>query len=279
MARIWLNGHLVAAAEAVVPALDRGLLWGQGVFETLRAYDGRAWAVREHHDRLSVGAETLDLEPPELEMMAAAFEDVLEANDLADAGLRITVTGGYGPPEPHADATGPANVIVTAWPLPDYHDLYAEGAALVTLPEGGRPLAGIKSTSYAPSVAGRIAARRAGGDDGLFVGAGEEVLETTGSNLLVLSGRTIATPPLGGVLPGVTRAKVIEAAGAEGFEVVERQITVDELFEADEVLCTSSLREVYPVRSVDGRPTRRRKVAARLRDAYRRMVTEELGLG
>lgn len=279
MARIWLNGELLDADRGVLPALDRGVLWGQGLFETLRAYGGQPCWLEEHHERLLAGAEALEIEVPGLESLREAFREVLEGNGLGEAGVRVTVTAGAGPPEPHADATGRANTIVTAWALPDYEELYAEGAALVTLPEGGRPLAGIKTTSYAPSVAGRIAARRAGGDDGLFVGAGEEVLETTGSNLLVVSGRAIATPPLGGVLPGVTRAKVIEAAGVEGFEVVERRVTVDDLFEADEVLCTSSLREVYPVRSVDGRPTRRRKVARRLREAYRKMVREELGLG
>lgn len=278
MARIWLNGELVDAERAVVPALDRGVLWGQGLFETLRVYQGRPCWLEEHHERLLTGAEALGIEAPALEALREAFREVLEGNGLTEAGVRVTVTAGAGPPEPHADATGRANTIVSAWRLPDYEDLYAEGAALVSLPEGGRPLAGIKSTSYAPSVAGRIAARRAGGDDGLFVGAGEEVLETTGSNLLVVSRRTIATPPLGGVLPGVTRSKVIDAARSEGFEVTERRVAVDELFEAEEVLCTSSLREVYPVRSVDGRPTRRRDVAGRLREAYRRRVREELGL-
>lgn len=278
MARIWLNGELVEADRAMIPALDRGVLWGQGVFETLRAYEGRPCWVEEHHERLLAGAEALQLRAPDLATVQEAFRAVLEGNDLGDAGVRVTVTGGAGPPEPHADATGTPNTIVTAWPLPEYGDLYDEGAALVTLPEGGRPLAAIKSTSYAPSVGGRIAARRAGGDDGLFVGPGEEVLETTGSNLLVCSGRAIATPPLGRVLAGVTRAKVLEIAGEQGFEVVERRVSVDELFDAEEVLCTSSLREVYPVRSVDGRPTRRRDVARRLREAYRRRVRAELGL-
>lgn len=278
MAQIWLDGELVDADRAMVPALDRGVLWGQGLFETLRAYEGRPCWVEEHHERLLAGAQALDLRAPDLETVLGAFREVLEGNDLGDAGVRVTVTGGAGPPEPHADATGEPSTIVTAWALPDYGDLYREGTALVTLPEGGRPLAGIKSTSYAPSVAGRIAARRAGGDDGLFVGSGEEVLEATGSNLLVFSGRTIATPPVAGVLPGVTRAKVLEVAQAEGFEVVERRVSVDELFDAEEVLCTSSLREVYPVRSVDGRPTRRRDVAQRLREAYRRTVREELDL-
>lgn len=277
MALVWLNGELTEADEAVLPALDRGVLWGQGVFETLRAYSGRPWAVEEHHRRLAAGADALEIEPPDLEGVRRAFGEVLEANGLGDAGVRVTVTAGAGPPEPHAAADGRPSTIVTAWALPDYEGLYADGAALVTLP-GGRPLAGIKSTSYAPSVAGRITARRAGGDDGLFVGPGEEVLETTGSNLLVCSGKTLSTPPLGEVLPGVTRGTVVEVARELGYEVAERRVLLDELFEAEEVLCTSSLREVYPVRSVDGRPTRRRRVAERLRGAYRERVLRELGL-
>lgn len=276
MSTVWLNGELMAADAAVVPALDRGLLWGYGLFETLRAYDGRLWAFDEHYARLLDGAETIGVDAPAAEGLRAAMLATLEANRLADAGVRATLTAGSGPAEPHADPFGTPNLLVTAWPLPDYTDLYASGVALVTLPGGGRPLASVKTTSYAASVVGRLLAQRGGADDALFTN-GDLVLEVTGSNLFCALDGCLSTPPLSDpLLPGITRACVIDVASDAGFDVEERSIELDELFGADEVVCTSSLREVYPVRSVDGRDLKRGELAERLRAAYHAAVLDAL---
>ena len=277
MERIWLNGELVDAATATVPALDRGVLWGQGLFETMRVYDGKVWALDDHLARLHAGADAIDVPVPPDGGMASAIEDVVAANGLRDAGTRITITRGAGPVDPQADADGRPNVIVTAWRLRDYTALYANGVALVTIPGGGRPLAGLKTTSYVVSVAGRIVAQRASADDALFVGDGGRVLEATGSNLFVVEGRRIVTPPLeDSVLPGVTRRHVIGVAPSIGLSVAEEPLTLARLFEADEVLLTSSLREVYAVRSIDGRAVSRGGVAQELREAYHGAVLEAL---
>lgn len=279
MGRIWLNGDLVAAADAMVPALDRGVLWGQGLFETLRAYptpDGpRPWRVEEHDRRLRSGAELLEIPLPPPEVFSAAMDEVLGANDLDEGGVRITVTRGPGPAEPHAEVTGAPNVIVTAWTLPGYEDLYRDGVALATLSGGGRTLAGIKTTSYAASVAGRILATRAGADDALFVD-GDRVLEATGANLFVVRGTRISTPPDEGVLPGVTRSVVEELARRAGYDVGTEPVVVADLLDADEVVLTSSLREVYPARSIDGTELGRRGVAEALRTAYGELVRTRL---
>jgi branched-subunit amino acid aminotransferase/4-amino-4-deoxychorismate lyase len=272
---VWLNGSLLPANEARIPALDRGVLWGYGLFETLRAYDGRLWAFDEHYARLLEGARLVGIAPPEGDELRHAMVETLEANALVDAGVRATLTAGAGPPEPHADPDGPPNLLVTAWQRPDYSDLYAGGAALVTI-EGARPLAEVKTTSYAASVVGRVMAERAGADDALFV-VGGNALEATGSNLFCVRGSVLSTPPTSdGLLPGVTRGCVIEVAGECGFTVEERSIELDELFAADEVVLTSSMREVYPVSSVDGRDTKRGDVAETLRAAYHSAVLRSL---
>jgi branched-chain amino acid aminotransferase len=273
-----MNGDLVDAATATVPALDRGLLSGYGLFETLRAYDGKPWAFDEHLGRLRTGGELIDLEVPPADRLHEAISDTLRANDLRDAGVRLTITGGAGPPDVQADPDSPPNVFVIVWPLRDYSALYEHGAKLSTLPQGARPLADVKTTSYAVSVAGRVFARRAGADDALFLGGHKRVLEATGSNLFVASGAELRTPPLDdAILPGVTRRYVMDVAGDVGYDVSEEHVYIDDLLAADEVVLTSSLREVYPAASVDGQALKRSGVAEKLREAYGELIRRTLG--
>jgi branched-chain amino acid aminotransferase len=228
---------------------------------------------------LKVGAELIDVHVPSSSDLSAAIDATLTANELSDAGVRFTITGGSGPVDPQSDPDSPPNVIVTAWPLRDYSELYAIGASFVTVNEGGRPLAAVKTTSYAVSVAGRVAAKRAGADDALFLGGHKRVLEATGSNLFVVRGSELLTPTIeDAILPGVTRRYVIDVARAEGLEVTETTIYLDDLLAADEVVLTSSLREVYPAASVDGSALRIAGHATRLRDAYHAFVLKSLGV-
>lgn len=276
---VWLNGELISEDDAFVPALDRGVLWGYGLFETMRVYEGRVWALGDHLERLRRGGEVIGVHVPAEDEVEAALVDVLRANELTDAGVRITVTAGAGPPDPHAEVTAPPNVLVTAWLLGDYRDLYERGATLVTLPGGGRPLAGVKTTSYAASVAGRVVARRSGADDALFCGEDGRVLEATGSNLFAVRGDRLVTPPLTDpLLPGVTRRHVLDVAANAGLQPSEEGLTLDDLYAADEVVLTSSLREVYPARSINGRDLARGPAADKLRTAYHHAVLVTLGL-
>jgi branched-chain amino acid aminotransferase len=273
-----MNGDLVDAATATVPALDRGLLSGYGLFETLRAYGGKPWAFDDHYARLLTGGELIALDVPPAASVQDAIRQTLAANDLDDAGVRLTITGGAGPPDVQADPDSPPNVIVIAWPLRDYSDLYEHGAKLATLPQGARPLADVKTTSYAVSVAGRVFAQRAGADDAVFLGGHKRVLEATGSNLFVASGNDLRTPPLDdAILPGVTRRYVMDVARDVGFTIAEEHVYIDDLLAADEVVLTSSLREVYPAASLDGDPLKRSDVAEKLRAAYGELVRRTLG--
>jgi len=273
MARIWLNGELVAPEQATISVLDRGLLSGHGLFETLRAYDGVPWAVADHYERLAAGASWIDVPLPDETTIDAALRETIRANELSDAGVRVTITRGPGPVDPQSEADGAPNMFVLAWPLRDYTALHADGAVIVTFAQGARSLAHVKSTSYAMSVAGRVFAKRAGADDALFTSDDGRVLEATGSNIFAATGTRLVTPPLDeGILPGVTRRYVIAVARELGFDVEESPLAVSELAGADEVVLTSSLREVYPARSIDGVPMGRAGVAERLRDAYRARV-------
>lgn len=277
MAVVWLDGGLVDERDAKISVLDRGLLNGYGLFETLRAYRGKPWALDDHYDRLVAGGDLIDLEVPSKADVAAAIDGVLSGNGLTEAGVRLTITGGEGPTDVQADPDSPTHVIVIAYPVRDYTALYKDGAALVTLAETGRPLAGIKTTSYAASVAGRVFARRAGADDAVFLGGHKRILEATGSNVFIASGMTLRTPSIeDSILPGVTRKHVIDVATREGFDVVEDTIYMDDVLAADEVVLTSSLREVYRARSIDGDALKSNGTAARLRVAYETLVAETI---
>jgi len=277
MALIWLNGELVPPEKATISVLDRGLLSGHGLFETLRAYEGLPWAVDDHYERLIAGAEWIDLALPDEASFAEAMRDTLRANELTDAGVRVTFTRGSGPVDPQSEADAEPNMFVLAWTLRDYTALHADGADIVTFSHGARSLAHVKSTSYAMSVAGRVYAKRAGADDALFTSDDGRVLEATGSNIFAASGDRLVTPPLDeGILPGVTRRHIIAVADEMGYEVIQAPLRVGDLSEADEVVLTSSLREVYPVRSIDGIEMKSAGVAERLREAYRRRVLSAL---
>jgi branched-subunit amino acid aminotransferase/4-amino-4-deoxychorismate lyase len=274
MTTLWLNGQIVDAAEARVSALSRGLMWGDGLFETIRVYDGVPFALDGHLERMRAGAELLDLAIPGEPDLRAAIAAVVASESLTDCAVRLTITRGAGPADSHADATEAPDVVVTAWPLRDYEPLYRDGAALVALRGWGRPLHWVKTTSYAASIAARVAARRANGDDALFVASDGLVLEASGSNLFAVFGDEIQTPPVGdGVLPGVTRGIVVDIAAQLGLRCREEPLWLDDLWTADEVVCTSSLREVYFVRSIDERSLPNAGIAARLRERYRAVVT------
>lgn len=272
---VWLNGRLTPIADASVSALDRGMTWGWGLFETMRAYERRIWGLEAHFERMAQGAQILDLEIPPLGVWRSATQELFEANGLTDAGVRVTVTGGQGAVDPHEVVATEPTRLITAWPVADMTALYADGVSLVTV-DWGRPLPTVKSTSYAPSVAGRIAAKRAGADDALFVD-GDRVLETTGSNLFAVNGRTLATPPVvGKILEGVTRRTLIDAASDAGWNIQERDVTVSDLAEADEVILSASVREIYRVRRMNNSVLGNVGAAPELHATYRAWVTARL---
>ncbi|MEV0276175.1 aminodeoxychorismate lyase [Streptomyces sp. NPDC050610] len=245
-ARIWLDGGLRDADSARVSVFDHGLTAGDGVFETLSATDGRAFALDRHLRRLAVSARGLGLPDPDLDEAREACAAVLAANPMEHGRLRITYTGGLSPLSSDRGDAGPTLVVAlgVAKRRPD-------STAVITVPwtrnERGA-LAGLKTTSYAENVLALSRAHEHGASEALFANTVGALCEGTGSNVFVVLDGEPHTPPLAsGCLAGITRALTIEWLGA-----TESELPFDVLDRAEEIFLTSSLRDVQAVHRLRG---------------------------
>lgn len=245
---IWLNGELLDAGSATVSALDHGMTVGDGVFETMRVYGGIPLALDRHLDRLDRSAGGLGLCLPDRELLARAAAEVVAASGLADCRLRLTITAGPGPlgsGRLEGDCTVLAGVSALESQAPATDVITVEWVR-----NERSPLAGLKTTSYAENVVALARAEAAGASEALFANTRGELCEGTGTNVFVVVGGRLRTPPLSsGCLAGITRELVLECTAAE-----EATLPYEVLHEADEVFLTSSIREVQGVAHVDGRP-------------------------
>jgi 4-amino-4-deoxychorismate lyase len=254
---------LVPVEEPVLRADDEALLRGRAVFETLRVYDGRPFKLAEHLDRLAFSASRLELDPPPREELERLSALALEQGGAPDAMLRLTWTpGGLG-------------IALAAAVPPELEQLRERGARLVSLagPTGAAPwlLGGVKSTSYAVNMAAQAEAHRRGADDAIFVAPDGIVLEGPTTNVWWRRGDRLYTPSLElGILAGVTRATLIELAP---WPVEEGAFPLEDLYAADEVFTSSSVREVMPAVELDGRPVPRGEAAAGLQETLRRYAS------
>lgn len=244
---IWLDGALRDTGDAVVSVLDHGLTVGDGVFETVKVEGGRPFALSRHLNRLTRSARGLGLPEPDPEEITRACEAVIAANPMPAARLRITYTGG---PSPLGSERGdaPATLVVAVAPV----TLGAGPTAVVTVPwtrnERGA-LTGLKTTSYGENVVALARAREQGATEALFANTRGRLCEGTGSNVFVVVGGRLLTPPLSsGCLAGITRELVLEWAGGE-----EADLPLGVLAEAEEIFLTSSTRDIQAVRRVDDR--------------------------
>jgi branched-chain amino acid aminotransferase len=245
--RIWVDGGLRDVADATVSVLDHGLTVGDGVFETIKAVEGHAFALDRHLARLVRSAAGLGLPEPDLDEVARACEAVLAANPAELGRLRLTYTGGTSPLGSERGDAGPT--LVVALSAATYRP---DTTAVATVPwarnEKGA-LSGLKTTSYGENVVALARAHAAGASEALFANTQGRLCEGTGTNVFVVLGGRLLTPPLeSGCLAGVTRALVLEWSGAE-----EADLPMDALTEAEEVFLTSTLRDVQAVHRVDDR--------------------------
>jgi len=248
---IWINGALVAEADARVSPFDHGVLVGDGVFESLRVYDGVPFAWRRHLERLARSAAGLGLAMPDVDELRAAADAVLAANDLREARVRITVTGGLSPLGSER-GTAPPTAIVAAGAL----RAWLPTADVVTVPwprnERGAT-AGLKTISYADNVVALAYAQERGAGEAIFANTRGELCEATGSNVFIVHDGVVRTPPeSSGCLLGVTRALVLELCAERGVATEEVALPLDALVGADEAFLTSTIREVQPIAHVDG---------------------------
>jgi branched-chain amino acid aminotransferase len=248
---VSVDGELGAADELRISPLDHGLLVGDGVFETLRVYGGVPFAWTRHLQRLARSAAGLGLELPEVATLRERSDAVLAANELTEARLRITITGGPAPLGSERAAV-PSTVVIAASALTPWPPT----ADVVTVPwprnERGAT-AGLKTISYAENVRALAHAHERGAGEAIFANTRGELCEATGSNVFLVEEGTLVTPPeTSGCLLGVTRALVLRLAEQLGIDAMEADRPVDALAAADEAFLSSTTREVQAIAHVDG---------------------------
>jgi branched-chain amino acid aminotransferase len=252
---VWLDGALVRENAARISPADRGFLLGDGLFETLRAYGGRPFRLAEHLARLEAGGARIGLELPGDLRDAVAV--TLEANDLEEAAVRITVSRGVADPGLAPPLEAEPTVLVTARAYHPRPEWYTHGIA-ASFASGRvdehRASAGLKQLGYLDGVLALREARAAGAEDALLLDTEGHVAEGAASNLFMLAGGVLRTPPLScGILPGITRAVVLELAAARGLATREEPLTPAAVSTAEEAFLTSSLRELVPLTRLSGR--------------------------
>ncbi len=258
--KIFLGDKLVDEKDAVVSVFDHGLLYGDGVFEGIRAYNGRVFLLEEHIDRLYDSAKAIALDiPMSKEEMTKAVVETCIANDIADGYIRLVITRGKGTLGLNPYLCEKAEVIIIAAKIQLYpQELYDNGLKIVTVgtvrnhPEAINPR--IKSLNYLNNVMAKIEAINAGCMECLMLNHKGEVAEASGDNVFVIKNGVISTPPSTcGALEGLTRNKVMELARNAGYEVRETPMARYDLYVADEVFLTGTAAEIISVVDVDKR--------------------------
>jgi len=258
---IYINGKFYPKSEASVSVYDHGFLYGDGVFEGIRAYNGVVFKLREHIERLYASAKAIMLEiPMDKEEMINAVLETLRKNKLKDAYIRLLVTRGVGDLGLDPRKCKKPNVIIIAEPmLPLYgKESKLKGVSLifssVRRDRVDATTHQIKSMNYLNSILAKLEAIAAGADDAVMLDERGFVSETTATNIFIVKNRKITTPPTTtGALPGITRNFVIELARRLGYDVEEKDITPFELLTADEVFVTGTGAEIVPVTKIAGR--------------------------
>ena len=285
---VYLNGSFVARAEALVSVYDHGFLYGYGIFETMRAYNGRIFLLQRHVERLLEAATELKIDTG---LSSAGLEEAcratLTANGLKEARLRLTVSRGEAGPFPGVSKK-PTVVITAAGYSPPPPEKYENGfrAALAAYPRLSQPpLYKLKTTSYLANILARLDAETAGLDEAIFLNECGHLTEGSASNIfLVRPSGGLATPsPDSGLLPGVTRRAVLELADEMRIASAEGQVRIADLEHFSEAFLTNSTMEIMPLVSVrdnegktitlgSGKPG---PITHRLIAAYKEMVKRE----
>ena len=257
---VWLNGELVPKSQAKVSVFDHGFLYGDGVFEGIRAYNGRVFMLDEHLDRLYESAKSIWLTiPMTKEEMKEAILKTLRANGLKDAYIRVVVSRGEGDLGLDPRKCSKPNVVVITDKIELFpEEFYGRGLEMVTVsvrrnsPHSLNP--NIKSLNYLNNILAKIEAINAGKPEGLMLTIDGYVAEGTGENIFIVKKGVILTPPAHmGILKGITRQVVINLACESGIAVREEVLTLHDVYTADECFITGTAAEIMPVVKLDGR--------------------------
>lgn len=260
MLQVYSNGDFVPQDQAVTSIYDHGFLYGDGVFEGIRAYNGRVFRLDEHIDRLYDSAMAIMLDIPlSKDEMKQAILETLRVNGLVDAYIRPIVSRGIGDLglDPRKCLVPNVFIICQPWGAM-YGDLYDKGLSAVTVtvrrnaPESLSP--NIKSLNYLNNILAKIEANHKGGDEAIILDVRGNISEGSGDNIFIIKNGTISTPQVMNNLRGITRAAAIEIAQDIGYPLQETDLGLFDLYTADEVFVTGTAAEIAPITTVDGRP-------------------------
>lgn len=254
---VYLNGSLVPLSQAKLPPFDYGLLYGYGLFETMRSYSGHILHLEKHLDRLSRSAKFLRIDLESIHNLEEALYETLRANNLSNARIRLTLSGGEGEPVPDVPIlTKPTVFIVARSYTPYPSQVYEQGfkAIISHIRRNTQsPASMMKSLSYLDNMLARREAKLAGADEAILLNEQGFLAEGSTSNIFLISGNTLLTPSEdSGILPGITREVVLELVLPLDMEAIERQISPEEFSQADEAFFTNSLIEIMPLTKVNG---------------------------
>lgn len=280
--KIYVDGKYCDEKSARISVFDHGLLYGDGIFEGIRAYNGRVFKLKEHIDRLFCSAKAILLNMPlsHAEVMKAVIETCRQ-NKIQDGYIRLVVTRGVGTLGLNPNRCTDPSVIIIADKIQLYpRELYEKGMEIVTvattrnLHSALNPA--IKSLNYLNNVLAKIEANNAGCEEAVMLNAEGFVAECTGDNIFIVKAGALLTPPLSaGALYGITRGVVMELAQSDGVPVAEPNLTRYDLFNADECFLTGTGAELIPIVKIDGRVIGMGKPGAltrRLVDKYRALT-------
>ena len=270
----YVNGEYKPVAEASVSIFDHGFLYGDGVFEGMRVFDGGLFRAEQHMERITRSARSLGLAlPVETDEIVNIIGEVVRRSDLQDAHVRPIITRGFGGPGIDPRLCPVPSLLVSAYPFPPF--LGADPIKLFTsaiVRKAPRSLgAHVKSLNYLDAIVAKQQAGALGMHDAVMLDHLGAVAECTGANLFIVVGETLVTPTTRAALPGITRRTVLEIAAEEGIASEERDVWPAELHCCDGAFVCGSGAGVVPIGSFDGRPVvqPRHPIITRIQDAYK----------
>ncbi|RLI89375.1 MAG: branched-chain amino acid aminotransferase [Archaeoglobales archaeon] len=283
---VYINGEFVPESEAKISVFDHGFLYGDGVFEGIRAYNGKVFKLKEHIDRLYDCARVIDLQiPMSKEEFMEIILETLRKNGLRDAYIRPIVTRGIGDLGLDPRKCGKPTVIVITKPWGKlYGDLYEKGLKAITVTVRRNAIdslpPNIKSLNYLNNILAKIEANAKGGDEAIFLDHNGYISEGSGDNIFVVKNGTVYTPPTLNNLRGITRMVTIELIQKLRIPFKEINLGLYDLYSADEIFVTGTAAEIAPITVIDGRVVGDGKpgeITRRLMEEFRK-VTENEGV-
>jgi len=256
---VWINGTVQSADQARCWCLDRGLLYGDGLFETMLACQGTIFRLKAHLDRLEAGAQILRIKLPlSQQQLRKAVQTTVNQSHLQSAYVRLTLTRGVGGRPSQLEDSSPSTMIWVR-ELGGYpQQLYERGMSAIlatTRRNEHSVLSRIKSLNYLDNLLARAEAEQAGADEAIMLNTAGMIAEASASNLFIVKNGRLLTPPVeAGLLPGITRACVMQLTRTQGIDLTQRPLSLDELRQAQEAFLTNSLMGVMPLTRFQDQP-------------------------